>query len=95
MPQFEGLTTDDMLKFSRREPKVAAALPVEPREVDKLRRQYNCNVCYTLIGEPFRQWVDNVMQQCNSKIESERNLAIQMDPEIAKIFQQSTAVRSK
>ena len=40
VPQFEGLTTEDMLKFARREPKVALALPVEPREVDKLLRQY-------------------------------------------------------
>ena len=76
-----------MLRFSRCEPKVAAALPVEPREVDKLLRQYICNVCYTLIGESFKQWVDHVMQQRNSKIESERNLSIQMDPQIAKVFQ--------
>ena len=34
------------------------AFPEEPKELDKLPRQYIANVIYTLIGEPFNVWVE-------------------------------------
>ena len=74
---------------------MAAALPAEPREVEKLLRGYVANVCYTIIGEPFRGWVESVMEGRNKKIEAERNLLIEMDPAIAKIFHHSNDVSGK
>ena len=44
------------------------ALPSEPREVDKLLRQYVINVVYTLVGDPFRLWVESVMKARDEKI---------------------------
>ena len=39
--------------------------------------------------------MDDVMVVRNHKIEADRDLLIQMDPEVAKIFQKSTAVSGK
>ena len=47
VPQFEGLTTEDMLKFARAYPAVGQALPAEPREVEKLLRSYIANLCFS------------------------------------------------
>ena len=57
VPNYEGLTTDDMLKFAKDYPIVGDALPLELREVDKLPRTYIANVIYTLVGEPFNLWI--------------------------------------
>ena len=38
VPQYEGLSTADILEWSKAYPVVAEALPSEPREVDKLHR---------------------------------------------------------
>ena len=59
------------------------ALPEPKKEVDKLPREYLANVVYTILGNPFQQWVYARINDRNSKVAKEQNLAIQMDPEIA------------
>ena len=95
MPQYEGLSTNDILDWAKDYPEVQHALPSEPREVDKLLRQYVINVVYTLTGDRFRLWVESVMQARDAKITSERSLGIEMDPDILRVFRNSTAVSSK
>ena len=95
VPLFEGLSTNDILQWASQFPQVAESLPIEPREVDKLLRQYVINVVYTLVGDPFRLWVDQVMTARNTKITQERNLGIELDPEILRVFRQSTSVSGK
>ena len=34
------------------------ALPIEPKEIDKIPRQYIANVIYTIVGAPFNAWVE-------------------------------------
>ena len=58
------------------------ALPID-KEIHKLTRQYLANIIYTIVGQPFSQWVDNIVEQRNSKIKSEQQLMINMDPEVA------------
>ena len=95
VPLYEGLSTNDILQWAQRYPEVDQALPSEPREIDKLLRQYVINVVYTLVGDPFRLWVESVMQARDAKITSERSLGIELDPEILRVFRNSTAVSSK
>jgi len=52
-------------------------------------------VVYTLVGDPFRQWVESVMQARDQKIKDEKNLGIDLDPDILSVFRNSTAVSSK
>ena len=37
---------------------VKMALPIETREIEKLPRAYLANVIYTVVGDPFKEWVD-------------------------------------
>ena len=68
-----------------------------PEKADryKLPRQWLISLLYTLIGKPFADWSLELMQARNSKIIEKRNLGIEMDPEIAEAFAQSTFVSSK
>ena len=68
VPLYEGLSTADILDWAADYRKVQEALPSEPREVDKLLRQYVINVVYTLVGDPFRLWVESVMKARDEKI---------------------------
>ena len=95
VPLYEGLSTADILTWGFDQPLVAEALPSEPREVEKLLRQYVINVVYTLVGDPFRLWVESVMQARDAKITQERSLGIELDPDILRVLRNSTAVSSK
>ena len=65
------------------------ALPVT-KECLRLERSYICNLIYSIIGEPFKVWVDERVNRRNQKVAIEGNQFINMDPEIARIFQAST-----
>ncbi len=94
VPQFEGLAIKDIFAFAQNSPEVERALP-PPKEISKLCRGYLANVIYTVMGEPFRQWVAQQINQRNQRIALEGNNMISMDPEIARIFQQSTSISGK
>ena len=68
VPLYEGLSTANILEWAKGYGEVQQALPSEPREVDKLLRQYVINVVYTLVGDPFRLWVEAVMKARDEKI---------------------------
>ena len=91
VPQFDGLSIEDMLNWGRTKPDVMRSLPPES-EIEKLPRQYIINVIYTLVGEPFSKWVDGRVNARNEKILNEQDLLIEMDPELAGIFRQSTSM---
>ena len=95
IPLFEGLSCKELLEFGMKYPAVRQALPIEQREIEKLLRKYVGNLIYTLVGEPFAKWVDGVIQERNRKLAEDRNLNIEMDPEVYKIFMASTSVSSK
>ena len=50
------------------------------------------NLIYTIVGEPFKIWIDEEIKKRNEKIMSEHNMAIEMDPEVYKAFQESQHV---
>ena len=56
------------------------ALPEPMKEVLKMPRSYISNVLYTMIGQPFKDWVNEQIEKRNIKIVEDQNLAIQMDP---------------
>ena len=60
-----------MLYHARNWPAVAQALPAETREVEKLPRAYLANVIYTIVGDPFKNWVDGEIAKRNEKIMSD------------------------
>ena len=50
---------------------------------------------YSVIKEPFGNWVKQQIETRNRKVAVEKNLLIEMDPEVAEIYAASTAVSSK
>ena len=57
IPHFEGLTVEKMLEYAAGRNEVMDYLPIVKRETEKLPRQYIANVIYTIVGQPFKQWV--------------------------------------
>lgn len=92
VPQFEKLTIDEFLKFASDYPFATMCLPDRKQELDKLPRQYIINVIYTKVGEPFRQWVEERVGCRHEKVKEKDDLYVELDPEIAKVFQASKAV---
>ena len=70
------------------------AFPIVKRELDKLPRAYIANVIYTLTGAAFVKWVEKQVNDRNAKVAREANM-IEMDSQIAAIYQASTAVSGK
>jgi hypothetical protein len=46
-----------MMAYARMYPEVMKCLPSEEIEIDKLPRQYIGNIIYTVVGQPFDDWV--------------------------------------
>ncbi len=72
---------------------MACYLP-EAKELPKVPRQWLANVIFSVVGQPFADWVDSVIQQRNSKIVANDNRFVAMDPEVYAAFQASTQVSS-
>ena len=47
---------------------------------------------YTLVGQPFREWVDSLVDERHEKVAETNDLHIDLDPEIAEIYAKSKAV---
>ena len=70
------------------------ALPLLERERLALPRAYIANLIYTIVGQPFKEWVDRIVTRRHEDRRLEQS-TIKMDPEIAAIFNQSTATSGK
>ena len=75
-------------------PEVFKFLPVN-KELPKLPKQWIVNVGYTIIGDDFGHWIKEQILERNKKVTTQKNLLIDMDPEVAAAFQQSTNVSCK
>ena len=95
MPQYEGLTVEDLLVEARKSEAVMRALPSEEKEIKKLPRAYIGNLIYTIIGKDFADWVDARVTARNAKLKEERDLQIELDSEIEAIFKASTSIGGK
>lgn len=94
IPYFEGLKIESFLEFAADKPEVMRALPILERERLSLPRAYIANLIYTIVGDPFKKWVDRIVKRRHDERRQEQS-TIQMDPEIAAIFNQSTATSGK
>ncbi len=84
-----------MLHHAKKSTTVCKCLPIESREVEKLPRAYLANVIYTIVGDKFRKWVEQKIQDRNDKLMEDQNMAIDMDPEVYKAFKNSNYVSGK
>ena len=67
VPYFEGLKIESFLEFAANYPAVMRALPMLERERLSLPRQYLVNVIYTVVGQPFKDWVEGIVNERHEK----------------------------
>lgn len=72
VPHYKGLTIKDILEYAGEHQVVMNALPV-PKECLRLERQYLGNLVYSIVGEPFKKWVDDRVNHRNEKVAIEGN----------------------
>ena len=81
--------------LDHKHPEVYKYLPEPSLELPKVPKQWLANVCATLLEEKFSNWVKEQIKARHEKVTVNKDLGIQMDPEMAKIFNESTVVSSK
>ncbi|MEC8878028.1 MAG: hypothetical protein VX554_02475 [Candidatus Thermoplasmatota archaeon] len=70
-------------------------MPKENSELRKLPKQWVVNVAYSVVGDQFGAWVREQIEARNLKVAHERDMLVDLDPEIAAAFAASTAVSRK
>ena len=95
VPHFQGLSVENMLEFAKPYTNVHQILPSQQGEIENLHRGCIANVIYTVAGDDFTDWIDRKMKERTQKLTEEKNLNIKMDPEIFKIFKNSTSISGK
>ena len=101
VPQYEGLKLETVFQWAVQHDLqykkmgtfgIMDAFPLELQEREKMPRQYVINVIYTLAGQQFRSWVDELVDKRHQEIAEQKQLYIELDPEVAKAFHESKAV---
>jgi len=82
IPQYKALTIDKIAAFVAPHNLVGHYLPV-PKEISKLPKQWIANVCHTLLGVIFSNWVREQVDERNKNLLFKNNELIDIDPEIA------------
>ena len=44
------------------------------------------NAAFTIVGDPFAQWVKNVIQERNAKRAVDNQMNLEIDPDVLDIF---------
>jgi hypothetical protein len=94
IPQYDTLTIKQLFAFLCQHRRVCQYFPIE-KEMGKISKQWIVNIIYSVVGEPFADWVTERIKARNDKIVADKNMAIEMDPVIAQAFANSNAVSSK
>jgi hypothetical protein len=96
IPNYEGLGVKEIRQFlDDHHPEVYNYLPEPDLELPKVPKQWLANICATVLQESFTKWVKVQVAARHAKVIEQKDLGIMMDPDIAAIFQASTAVSSK
>ncbi len=94
IPQYKGLTIDKIAAFVAPKNIVADYLP-DVKELPKLPKQWIANVCHTLLGAVFAEWVRDQVNQRNQGLVVKKGELIDLDPELAEAFHASTKTSGK
>ncbi len=88
------MTVDDIKGFLNDHPVCFNYFP-DGKEIRKLPKQWIVNVASTVIGKPFIEWLDKQIGSRNEKVAKDKDIMINADPDIAKVFNASTSVARK
>ena len=94
VPQYKNLTLEKVMAFVAGKPQVGMYLP-DPPDLQKVPKQWIMNVCAAVIGDDFREWVFQQIEERNALMAEKREIMISMDPMMAAKFSASTHVSRK
>ena len=94
VPQYKNLTVDKVLAFAKEAGPIEHYLP-DDQYIEKLPKQWLCNMCAAVMGSTFREWVSVQIEDRNAEMADKRNMMIDMDPVMKAKFEQSTHVSRK
>ena len=96
VPQYDGLKLEAFFEWAvsydqkhKEQRPIMDAFPLELQEREKLPRQYVINAIYTLAAQDFRDWVDALVNQRHLEIAEQKQMYIELDPEVAEVFNAS------
>ena len=65
------------------------------QEFKKVSREWICNVCATVMGTVFTDWLKEQIRDRNEEVKDKKDLNIELDADVAAAFRASTAVSCK
>ena len=94
VPQYEGLYIKHILEKIGMKDNFRLYMPVI-KEILRLPKQFIINVAYSIIGDPFKVWIMEMVTERNQKVTKEKDMLIAMDPAVFHAYQNSTAISRK
>ena len=94
VPHYETLTVKKMLAYAFQTPGVRDYFP-EDKEIEKLPREWICNILHSVLGRSFKNWVKKRVDARNQGVVVKADGQMSLDPRIAKAFKASTHVSRK
>ena len=94
VPQYKSLSVEKILEFIADLPDIADFLP-DDQDLVKTPKQWIVNVCAAVVGEPFKRWVGEQVEERNDHMAEKRSMMIAMDPVMAQKFANSTHISRK
>ena len=82
------------MSFVKQKPRIESYLPDEP-DLPKVPKQWIVNVCAAVLGEVFKAWVQDQVEDRNALMEEWKEIMIAMDPHMAAKFNASSHVSCK
>ena len=73
LPHYDNLTVEKLFEFAESYDNgdTMAVFPEERKERLKLQRSYIGNCIYTIVGQPFKDWVQERIVKRNEKVTSQ------------------------
>ena len=94
VPQYKSLSIEKILGYVSTKGRIDLYLPDEP-DLPKVPKQWIVNVCAAVLGEDFKGWVRDQVEERNELMAEKKEVMIAMDPQMAAKFAASTHVSSK
>ena len=95
VPHYENLTIEKIKAFTTTKHfDIDSHLP-DAIELHKVSREWICNIIATVMGTVFTDWVKEKIDERNEEVKEKGDMHIELDPDVAEAFKNSTAVSCK
>ena len=95
VPYYENLSLKEMSLFVQDGYMHVFDYLPDKQEIHKISREWICNIYASVLKNLFTDWVHLKIKERNEEIVDKKNLAIELDPDVADAFNQSTSVSCK